>query len=198
MNDNEEKNILLIDRSYMYWKSVLFEKCVRMFVWNNLPNNIPQREIEMRLISEGFCGFVNDSKSGYMVASGSLSGVTEYNDVFTNFTYKSPTSMGGSPTINRDCVIIQNNSIRLPLYEMICRYASLLAHCDITLKVGLVNLRETNTFKAESDSTAESIREYHKKSYNGELDVIVDSSMIDAVRNLVNNSSNNSLGIICP
>lgn len=193
---NEESKILMIEQSYMYWKSALFEKCVRMFTWNGLPNYMPQREIEMRLISEGFCGFVNDRNVGYMVASGSLHGVTQYNDVFTNFTYASPTAYGGSPLIGRDCVVIQNNAIRLPLYPMICRYASLLAHCDITLKVGLVNLRETNTFKAESDSTAESIRAYHKKAYNGELDVIVDSSMIDAVQNMVNSGATHSLGIM--
>lgn len=193
---NEESTIMLIEQSYNYWKSALFEKCVRMFTWNGLPNNIPQREIEMRLISEGYCGFVNDKKVGYMVASGTLNGVTQYNDVFTNFTYASPTAYGGSPLIGRDCVVISNNAIRYPLYTMICRYASLLAHCDITLKVGLVNLRETNTFKAESESTAESIRAYHKKSYNGELDVIIDSSMIDAVKNMVNNGASHSLGIM--
>ena len=64
---NEESTIMLIEQSYTYWKSALFEKCVRMFTWNGLPNNIPQREIEMRLISEGYCGFVNDKKVGYMV-----------------------------------------------------------------------------------------------------------------------------------
>lgn len=184
LSRKKENEILKIDKSYQYWIDTLFEKCVKIFRWNGLPNNIPQKEIETRLILNGFCGFTKDSKVGLMVATGSLSGVTQYYDEFTSFTYACPTARGGTKEINKDCIIIDNNTLRNPLFPMICRYASLLAHADISLKCALVNMRETNTFVADDSSVAESIKAYHRKAYNGELDVIVDDSLMENIKNI--------------
>ena len=80
-----DKKILNVDNSFLFWKETLFEKCVRIFEWNGLP--FPQKEIEIRLILNGFCGFVDDDKIGKMVSSGSLNGVTQYFDIFLFFEH---------------------------------------------------------------------------------------------------------------
>ena len=79
-----EKDEMKLDRSISYWKNYLFEKIVRIFEWNGLP--FPQREIEMRLILNGYCGVVNDGKLGIMVVDVGMSGVNQYHDIFTHFT----------------------------------------------------------------------------------------------------------------
>ena len=109
LSKKKETEILKTDKSYQYWIDTLFEKCVKMFKWEGLPLSIPQKEIETRLILQGYCGFLKDSKVGLMVASGSMSGVTQYYDEFTTFTYAVPTAMGGNKRINKECVIIDNN-----------------------------------------------------------------------------------------
>ena len=70
-----------------YWLEHLFEKCVRIFEWNGLPETIPQHEIEKELVLHGFCGIVKSEKNSklYAIENGSLSGVTEYTDSFTDF-----------------------------------------------------------------------------------------------------------------
>ena len=68
----EQKEMSLAD-IYVDTCNLLFEKCVRIFKWNEIPKNLPQREIEKYLISLGFCGFVNDKKCGYMVSNGGMS-----------------------------------------------------------------------------------------------------------------------------
>ena len=55
-----EKNEFKIDSSIKYWCNMLFEKIVRIFSWEGLPADIPQREIETRLVLNGFCGRVRD------------------------------------------------------------------------------------------------------------------------------------------
>ena len=88
---------LQLPQSVNYWIEMLFEKIVRIFEWKGLP--FPQREIEMRLITAGYCGFVKDELLDYMVAYGGMSGPTQYFDVFKNFTYSAPLAKGGTKKI---------------------------------------------------------------------------------------------------
>lgn len=187
-----EKEEVVVSRSYLYWLDTLFEKTIRIFEWDGLP--FPQKEIEMRCIYDGFCGFVNDKNDGLMVASGSLSGTTQYFDEFTHFTYSAPTARGGQKRIGEDCVIISNNSLRNPLFPLISRYASLLAHADVTLKCSLVNLRAIDTYAVENDGVAESVASYYNKIYEGSSGTIVDDSLVESVKN-ISSSRNGSNAI---
>ena len=191
-NKKFEKNEFKLDASVKYWCNMLFEKIVRVFVWDGLPADIPQREIETRLILNGFCGMVKDGVKGIMVATGGMSGSTQYADIFTKFTYSAPTAQGGTKTIGKDCVIINNSALRNPLYPLVYRYAFLLSHTDISLKCALVNARYTDLFSTDDQQTAESVRAVRNKIYDGDYDCIVDSSIIGALQNMANtdNTSN--------
>ena len=177
-----EEEVLELPYSFEYWKNVLFEKCIRIFEWTGLP--FPQKELEMRTLMEGCSTYTDDPFVGRMVASCSMSGPTEYWDEFTQATYAAPTAKGGTVRIGTECCIINNTTLRNSIFPMICRYASLLAHAEISLKVALVNMRKVETFSAENDTVADSIREYQKKIYLGKDAVIVDDSMVEAVKNL--------------
>lgn len=191
-NKKIEKEEFKFDASIRYWLNTLFEKIVRIFVWENLPNDMPQREIESRLILNGFCGMVKDGKKGIMVANGGMSGATQYADIFTRFTYSAPTAEGGTKVIGKDCVIINNSALRNPLFPLIYRYAFLLSHADISLKCALINARYTDLFSTDDQQTAESVRAVRNKIYNGDYDCIVDSSIIGGLTNQANtdNTSN--------
>ena len=191
-NKKFEKNEFKLDASVRYWCNMLFEKIVRVFVWDGLPADIPQREIETRLILNGFCGMVKDGVKGIMVATGGMSSPTQYADIFTKFTYSAPTAQGGTKTIGKDCVIINNSALRNPLFPLVYRYAFLLSHADISLKCALVNARYTDLFSTDDQQTAESVRAVRNKIYDGDYDCIVDSSIIGALQNMANtdNTSN--------
>lgn len=186
-----EKEEITTTTSYRYWLDTLFEKCVRIFEWNGLP--FAQKEVEMRLIYDGYCGFVNDRNCGYMVATGGMSGPTQYFDEFTNFTYAAATARGGSPVIGKEVVIISNTALRNSLYPMISRYASLLAHAEVTLKCALINLRATDTYSTDDDGTAESIKQYYSDIYEGKPGIIIDDSMVDSIKNLSSSRSGQSI-----
>lgn len=169
--------------------NLLFEKCVRIFKWNNLPENLPQREIEKYAIALGFCGFVNDRNCGFMVSNGGMSAPTQYSDVFKKFTYARPTARGGTVTIGKDCVIIRNTSMMNSLTGLIRRTASQLAHADITLRAALVNYRANDVLVADDDSSAESIKSYYDSLYEGNLKAIVDENVISSIKNLSSSRS---------
>ena len=171
--------------SVNYWTEMLFEKIVRIFEWNGLP--FPQREIEMRLISTGFCGFVKDDILDYMVAYGGMSGPTQYFDVFKDFTYSAPLAKGGTKKIDKDCVIINNTALRNPMNVFIKRYAILLAHCDVTLVMSLVNLRTKNIIATDDQGTADSYKEMFKKFYKGEFSALIDNGLLGSSDGGLNN-----------
>lgn len=181
-----EKEVLELPRSLNYWLETLFEKCVRMFEWRGLPNTIPQKEIEQRLILDGYCGMVNDKKAGLIVASGGLSGVTPYCDEFKNFTYAAPECAGGMVDLGKNAVLIENTSLRNPLLPMILRYSDLLAHAEISLKMALINNRVNNAYAVESNEIAESVNAYYNKIYNGKNGSILDDSLVSGVQNIAN------------
>lgn len=185
-----EKDEMKLDRSIIYWKNYLLEKIVRIFEWNGLP--FPQREIETRLILYGYCGVVDDGKLGIMVADGGMSGVTQYHDIYTHFTYAAPTAKGGTLEIGKDCVIVNNTALRTPLYPLVYRTACLLAHADISLKCALVNMRYTDLFATDDEATAENVRSVRNRLYDGDYDCIVDKSIVGSLQNIANTATNNS------
>lgn len=187
-----EKDILKLDYSFKYWCDMLFEKCMRIFTWSGL--TFPQKEIESRLLIDGYCGFLKDSKVGLMVASGGMSGVTQYYDEFTTFNWSAVgVANTKSRAIGKDCVIINNNQLRNPILPMVLRYASLLAHADISLKCALINTRETNAYASSDENTAENISRYYEKLYNGDSAAILDESLIESVKNISNRESTTAI-----
>lgn len=174
----EEKDVITTTNMYQFWKDFLFGKIIRIFKWKGLP--FPQREMEMRLLLNGFSGIANDKIAGKICVNGSLSGVTPYPDIFTTWVYAAPKSSGGQFKINtKDCVVIYNTSLMQTFIPFIERYASLLAHIDVTLKCALVNMRYTDTFNAHSGAEKDSIKAWYNDIYKGGCGVIVSDMLID-------------------
>lgn len=185
----DEQEQLKLDISYTYWFYALLERVARIFQWKGLDNICDQRQLELRVLADGFCGFVNDELVGFMVTRGSLNGITEYSDYpiigeYTNFLYANPIAKGGNPVIGKECTICNNTAFRTSILPMIKRYASLLAHAEISVKCSLVSLRENEIFVVEDDATKNNVVQYHKKIYKGEPDVIVDRSLVNAIQDI--------------
>ena len=122
-----------------------------------------------------------------MVAYGGMSGPTQYFDVFKDFTYSAPLAKGGTKKIDTECVIINNTALRNPMNVFIKRYAILLAHCDITLVMSLVNLRTKNIIATDDQGTADSYKEMFKKFYKGEFSALIDKGLLGSSDGGLNN-----------
>ena len=69
---------------YSYWRDNLFERVMRLFVWENT-GNVKPKEIEQRLILAGHCGITKIKKENELTAMyGSFHGVTKYQDEWKN------------------------------------------------------------------------------------------------------------------
>lgn len=157
---------------YKYWRDVLFERVMRLFVWENT-GDVKPKEIEQRLLLAGHCG-ITRLNNEITAMFGSFYGVTKYIDEWSNYTVRCPI-YSGQRTIGEDVVVINNNALRNPTYMLVHHYAILLAHTEVTLVNCLVNARDAGGVPvASTEKQKQSIVEYQGKIFNGQYGVVTD------------------------
>lgn len=171
-----------VKRGYYFYLRLLFEKCLGMFKYYNLPKSLPAEEIEKRLIWFGFCGIFNDKKYGLTACDGGLSGVDQYYRP-KEFTYAQPELGSGVLKINDECIIIYNtqSDVVQPygFKELIQRYARLLADIDSSINIQVVNSRATKLNSVADDITAKTVNSCMNALESGELYTVNQESLID-------------------
>ena len=157
---------------FRYWRENLFERLMRLFIWEGMPEPLP-KEIEQRLIIAGHCG-ICDYEGKLTAFFGSFFGVTVYQDMWTNYNVHSPV-YSGTKKIDDDIVVIDNNAIRNPSFEHVNHYAALLAHAEVTLLQQLVEARDSGGVPvARNEASKQSLLSYQAKKYNGKIGVVQD------------------------
>lgn len=166
------------NRGYMYWRDALFERVMRLFVWEGT-GELKPKEIEQRLHIAGHCGITKINGEKELTAMfGTFYGVTKYIDEFTNYMVRCPI-YSGKRTIGKDVVVVNNNSLRNATYYLIHHYAVLLAHTEVTLVNELVNARDSGGIPiASTEKQKASILDYQGKVYNGQYGVVSDMGML--------------------
>ena len=168
---------------YEYWRDQLFERIMRLFVWENtysLENNkvvgIKPKEIEQRLLLQGHCGIsILKDETELTAFFGNYYGVGKYLDEKPNYMIRCPI-YSGSRTIGEDIVVIDNNSLRNPAYELVHHYAVLLAHNEVTLVDIMVNARDAGGIPiAVTEIQKQSIQQYQAKVFNGQYGIVTDN-----------------------
>lgn len=175
-------SVKTVKRGYYFYLRVLYEKCLGMFKYYNMPKSLPAEEIEKRLMWYGFCGIFSDKKYGIVVTDGGLSGVDQYYRP-TEFTFAQPALGSGVKKINDECVIIYNtqSDVIQPygFKELIQRYARLLADVDSSIDIQLINSRATKLNSVADDNTAKTVNSAMQALESGESYTINQESLID-------------------
>ena len=176
---DEGRKITKLDRSsctykvkYAYWRDSLFERVMKLFVWEDT-GDLKPKEIEQRLILNGHCGIAN--YQGELTAFyGSFYGVTKYMDEWTNYIVRCPIYTA-EKKIGTDVVVIDNNSLRNPTFELVHHYATMLAHTEVSLINCLINTRDSGGVPiASTEKQKASIKEYQNQIFNGKYGVVTD------------------------
>lgn len=180
---NKEKNL----NDYITY---MLNRSVTMFKYHNLPDTMPQREIELLLQCNGW-GCVCEIDGNLYCLNGGLGGVPNAYNMPTEIIINNPyLNYNKTLTIDTDCVIIPNDSMYIGLLPMYNRYCTMLVENDITMILATVNKRVQNLLSANDDNTVESAKNFLKKVFDGELGVIAESKLFDSLK--VNASSVNS------
>lgn len=163
---------------YNYWRNSLFERVMRLFIWEDT-GDVDPKEIEQRLILQGHCGVTRlDNEKVLTAMFGHFFGPTKYRDEWKFYNVRCPI-YSGTRTIGEDIIVINNNALRNPTYELIHHYATLLAHSEVTLCNALVNVRDSGGVPiASTEKQKKSIEDYQGKVFNGQYGVVSDIGML--------------------
>ena len=159
---------------YEYWIEQLFERIMRLFVWENT-DDVEPKEIEERLLLQGHCGITKILGEKELTAMfGNFYGVSKYVDDKPYYMVRCPL-YSGSRTIGKDIVVIRNNSLKNSTYSLVHHYATLLAHNEVTLVDTLINVRDGGGIPvATTEKQKQSITAYQSKIFNGQYGVVTD------------------------
>ena len=165
-----------------YWRENLFERIMRLFVWDKT-EPVPAKEIEQRLLIQGHCGVFNfkDPKTGITELTamfGNFNGVAKYMDELPRYMMRCPV-WSGNTEVGKNSIVISNNSLRNPALPLVNHYAYLLAHTDVTLSRLMVAARDAGGVPiATSEKQKQDIEAYQRRQYNGEDGVVTDLGAI--------------------
>ena len=143
-------------------------KTMKIFEWENLPETIPQRELEKIIQLCDFAYWLEKDGKLYVFFGGLGGQPNEYYQP-TNFIVANPyLKFYKSVEVNKEGVLMWNDYVhRNVLYFMMRRYAELMAECDITLRFGLINDRILSVFFASNDTLKAGVEAFMKDVENG-------------------------------
>lgn len=162
------------------FKNNQLNKSLTMFEWSNLPDTIPQVELEKMLQINGYAVIAEYQGKLYAFQAG-FSGQDPYNQptkaIVNNPALKNNTTY----TIGKDCIVIKNDDMKQGLNGIYEYYGQRLIENQITMLMTDYNLRMPFTISSSDDQTTQSAKMYLKKIIDGSLGVIGEQKLFKAL-----------------
>lgn len=181
---NKEENVT----NYVNY---MVNRSLAMFKWHNLPDSIPQVELEKILQCGGVATWYKHDGKLYVFES-ALGGEQDVYNRPTKAVITSPAlNLSKECTIGIDCCIMFNDSMAmglLPLYE---KYCYIINETDITMILATVNKRVQILLSANDDNTVASAKRFIEDILKGKLGVIAETKLFDSLKVNTSGTTNN-------
>ena len=180
--ENAKKYVKDKDTAITTFIESSLDKTQQIFTYENLPETIPQEELENILQTKGHC-IIAEVDSNLYALSGGFSGE---NDVYDNprFYTVSNVALGLCKTfeIGKDCVLIKNDFNTVGMLPILQKYGVLLTDGEISLNTAAILSRITMLISAPDDKTKTSADLFIKKILDGDFSIIGENSFFDGIR----------------
>lgn len=172
----------------------MLNRSLAMFKYHNLPDTIPQEELEKMLQCAGGCVWYKHENDLY-VFNATLGGEGDVYNRPTKAVISNPAlKLTTECIIDEECVFMQNDSMCMGLVPMYQKYCTILNETDITMILATINKRIQMLLSANDDNTVASAKKFIENIENGKLGVIAESKLFDSLKtNTVATSNTNSL-----
>ena len=153
----------------------------RMFKWENLPDTIPERNLELMIQTNGHVCIAKHEGKLYAF-NGSFGGVPDAYYLPTEYVVANPyLKMSKRFKIGEDCVIIRNDSMYMGLLPMLSKYCTLIADAELTMDMITILARAALVFDSEDENEYKSAEDFVKKLYSGDLGIITRDGIIEGI-----------------
>lgn len=156
----------VMNTSAYYYRLYLLKKIFGRFAFNNLPEGWDRDYMLETLFMEGFF-VVTDTEAGVLPLKCGLSGINVFQKP-TTAIIANPVLGSFERTIDVDCVVCQLQPNYEGVYPLINRYSTMLAMCDSSIAVNLMNTKSAFIFGASNKAQAATLKEMYDKISCGE------------------------------
>jgi hypothetical protein len=180
------------DRAVMQFIDNTLAKTQSMFVYEGLPDTLPQHILEDILQRVGYA-FLTKHNGDLYAFTGGVGGEPDVYGRPTTITVANPAlTLNKTFDINKDGVLIKNDTKANPLLNIIGGYAVLMTDAVISINLCSVLTRIPMLISASDDTTKESAEAFIDGIINGDYSIIGENAFFKGVTTH-NTESNNSL-----
>lgn len=166
-------------RNYVVY---MLNRTQRLFEYKGLPDTIPQRMLEFMLQINGFACFAKHNGKLYAFWGGLGGEPDEYYRPTKCVVSNPALKFSDTFEIDKDCVIVRNDSALYGLVPLFTRYATALVENDISFRMASINTRVEFLLSAPDDRTKEAGVKFLKDVEEGKLGVIGENAFLDGIK----------------
>lgn len=181
-NSYKNTNQVQLDRGrvwFDHYYNYLSQLTFQLFEWENLPESVDPRYLEMSIHLYGHVGFFKDKNLGWMVCQGAMSGTINHYLRPTHFHAVAPNYQNTFKVLNysdsiksgKDCIIIHNNDMRLPSMNAIKMFSQDLTELKEIIHVNQ-NAQKTPVLIVADDGDLFTYKNFYS-NYEGNAPVIM-------------------------
>lgn len=182
----------VFNASALYYRMYLLRKIFAIFDFKGLPKTWDRDYFLTRLFLDGtMC--ITDTEMGVLPLRCSYYGVNVFEHP-TNCTIANPVLGSFDREIGTDCVLLKLQYDYMGVWPILNRYATLLAMCDSSLSVTLMNSKAAFIGMAESKAQAETMKKMFDDISSGRPAVFVNENAVNPAKFFFNNVKQNFVG----
>ena len=169
----------------------IFNRTLSMFEYKNLPETLPQAELEKQLQVHGYAVIFKYNDLLYSSCA-SLTGQDKspYNQPTQAIINIPALNFNQTLTINKDCVLIKNDDLQVGLLPSILKHGTLAIENEITMLLADYNARIQTLISAGTDQTIQDAQKYINQIVDGNLSIIGENAFYQDLK--THNPSQNS------
>jgi len=166
----------VLNSAAMYYRYYLLKKLFGRFDFR-IPDSWDKDYMLDALFMEGYF-IVTDTEAGIVPLRCGLTGINIYNHP-TTAVVANPVLGNFDRTIGVDCALVQLQANYGGVYPMINRYATMLAMCDSSIAVNLMNTKAAFVFGASNKAQAETFKKMYDQITCGHPAVFMKDGLND-------------------